>query len=184
MFQKKSNIRVNLLSLTLVLYLVFASEALAADSNIRIEMERATREEVRVAVTQFVLGKNSSDPEGLGLEARKILETDLRLSELFIKVTPEIYESLEQKERGKKEVDFWAWHQIGAQWLIKTEYSIFGRYKFVGDKILMKVEIYNMSESIADIIKDSHKVDIYPISHNAWIDVGQWPEYNKAIEKI
>ena len=45
-------------------------------------------------------------------------------------------------------------------------------------------EIYNMPESIADIIKDSHKVGIYPISHNAWIDVGQWPKYNKAIEKI
>ena len=105
MFQKKNNIRVNLLSLTLVLYLVFASEALAADSNIRIEMERATREEVRVAVTQFVLGKNSSDPEGLGLEARKILEADLGLSELFVKIPPAVYEGLEQEESGKKEVD-------------------------------------------------------------------------------
>ena len=28
----------------------------------------------------------------------------------------------------------------------KTEYSIFGRYKFEGDQILMKVEIYNMSD--------------------------------------
>ena len=37
---------------------------------------------------------------------------------------------------------------------------------------------------IIDIIEDGHKVGIYPISHNAWIDVGQWPEYNKAIEKM
>ncbi len=35
-------------------------EMLAVDSNVRIEIERATRKEVRVALAQFVLG------EGIG----------------------------------------------------------------------------------------------------------------------
>ena len=135
-----------LLFLTIALYVVWPSELLAANPNVRIEMERATREEVRVAVTKFVLGKNSSDPEGLGLEARKILETDIRLSGLFVKIAPTIYESLEQKEGGEKKVDLWAWHQMGVQWLIKTEYSVMPRgklsfvfrlYDTVGERFLL-----------------------------------------------
>ena len=31
-------------------------------------------------------------------------------------------------------------------------------------------EIYNMAELITHIIKDGHKVGIYPVYHNAWID--------------
>ena len=146
MFQQKNSIRVQLLFLTLVLYLVWPSELLAADPSIRIEMERATSEEVRVAVTQFELGKNSSDSEGLGLEAHKILEADLLLSKLFVKITPKVFESLERKERGSKKVDLWAWHQVGVQWLIKTEYSVmpggklsfvFRLYDTVGEKFLL-----------------------------------------------
>jgi hypothetical protein len=99
-------------------------ELLAVDSNVRIEMEQATRKEVSVAVTQFVLGKGIGDPQGLGMEARKILENDLRLTEMFVQLEPKVYEKLEQKEKGKRAVDLWAWHQVGAQWLIKTEYSV------------------------------------------------------------
>ena len=138
MFQKKNNIRVELLFLTLVLYVVLPSELLATDPNVSIEMERATHEKVRVAVTQFALGKNSSDPEGLGLEARKVLETDLRLSELFVKITPAVYEQLELSERGRKKVDLWAWHQMGVQWLIKTEYSVIG-----GGKLSFVFRLYD-----------------------------------------
>jgi uncharacterized protein YcbK (DUF882 family) len=28
------------------------------------------------------------------------------------------------------------------------------------------------------------KVGIYPISENSWIDIGEWSEYKKAIEKL
>ena len=135
-----------LLFLTLVLYIVWPSELLATDPSIRIEMERATSEKVRVAITQFELGKNSSDSKGLGLEARKILEADLEFSELFMKITPEVFESLERKEMGSKKVDLWAWHQMGAQWLIKTEYSVmpggklsfvFRLYDTVGERFLL-----------------------------------------------
>ena len=41
-----------------------------------------------------------------------------------------------------------------------------------------------MPELIFDAINDGGKVGIYPISDNSWIDVGQWPEYNKALEKF
>jgi TolB protein len=58
------------------------------------------------------------------MEARKILENDLRLTEMFVQLEPKVYEKLEQKEKGKRAVDLWAWHQVGAQWLIKTEYSV------------------------------------------------------------
>ena len=138
MFLKKSNVRLPLLFLIAVSYAIWPSELLAADPGIRIEMERATRKEVRVAVTQFVLGKDSADPRGLGLEAREILENDLRLSEMFVQIAPEIYESLEQEERGKGAVDLWVWHQMGVQWLIKTEYSV-----MPGEKLSLVFRLYD-----------------------------------------
>ena len=46
-------------------------ELLAIDSSVRIEMERTTRKEVRVALTQFVKGEGAADLEGLGMEARE-----------------------------------------------------------------------------------------------------------------
>ena len=146
MFQKKNNFIERLLFLALAVYIVWPCPLLAADPNVRIEMERTTRDEVKVAVTQFVQGKNSIDSEGIGLEAQKSLEADLRLSELFVKVSPATYESLEKKERGKKKVDLWAWHQVGAQWLIKKEYSVmsdgklsfvFRLYDTVGERFLL-----------------------------------------------
>jgi len=33
-------------------------------------------------------------------------------------------------------------------------------------------------------IKHTHKVGIYPISENSWIDTGEWVEYKKAVEKL
>ena len=59
-------------------FLVCPFELLAIDSSVRIEMERATHKEVRVALTQFVRGEGVGDPRGLGMEARKILQNDLQ----------------------------------------------------------------------------------------------------------
>lgn len=33
-------------------------------------------------------------------------------------------------------------------------------------------------------IKSTHKIGIYPISENSWIDTGEWVEYKKAVEKL
>ena len=124
MFLKKINISLQLLFLVLVSCVVWPSPLLAGDPSVRIEMERTTHQKVKVALTQFVLDKKSRDPEGLGEDVRKILENDLRLSELFMTVAPSVYEDLEQKDRESGEVDFWAWHQVGVQWLIKTDYQV------------------------------------------------------------
>ena len=146
MFPKKTKVLRQLFFLVMVSCLMCPFELLAIDSSVRIEMERTTRKEVRVALTQFVKGEGAADPEGLGMEARRVLENDLRLSEMFVQIEPEVYESLEQQEKGKRSVDLWAWHQMGAQWLIKTEYSIlpggtlslvFRLYDTVSEKFLL-----------------------------------------------
>jgi TolB protein len=146
MFLKKNKILWRLFFLIVFLCLAYPLELLAADSNVRIEMERATSKEVRIALTQFVLGEGIGDPKGLGMEARKVLENDLRLTEMFVQLKPEVYISLEQKEKGTRKVDLWAWHQVGAQWLIKTEYSVipggklslvFRLYDTVNEKFLL-----------------------------------------------
>ncbi len=124
MFLKMNSFLLRFLFLAIVLYLIWPISFVAADPGVRIEMKRTTHKNVRVAVTQFTLIKGSTGSKKLELEAYKILENDLRLSEIFLQIAPNIYKNLEQKEIGKKEVDLWAWHQLGAQWLIKTEYSI------------------------------------------------------------
>jgi TolB protein len=124
MFQNKIKACLQFLFLALVGAVHNPSDLLAVDPSVRIELERTTHQKVKVALTQFVLDKKSRDPEGLGEDARKILENDLRLSELFMTVAPSVYEDLEQKDRESGEVDFWAWHQVGVQWLIKTDYRV------------------------------------------------------------
>jgi len=83
MFLKKIKVSRQLFFLVMVSCLMCPIELLAVDSNVRIEMERATHKEVRVAVTKFILGEGIGDPKGLGMEAREILENDLRLTEMF-----------------------------------------------------------------------------------------------------
>ena len=147
MFLKMNDFLSRFLFLAIVLYSILPiSFVAAADPGVRIEMERTTHKNVRVAVTQFTLSKGSAGSKKLELEAYKILENDLRLSEIFLQIAPNIYKNLEQKEIGKKGVDLWAWHQLGVQWLIKTEYSIlpdgklsltFRLYDTVSEKFLL-----------------------------------------------
>ncbi|PIQ95717.1 MAG: Tol-Pal system beta propeller repeat protein TolB [Nitrospinae bacterium CG11_big_fil_rev_8_21_14_0_20_56_8] len=92
-----------------------------AQPNVRIEMERETRQEVTIAVPRFNPLPSTRDPEGLGEEARKILSNDLKLSELFAPVPPSIYQTLEQNPGSAEVVDYGAWNRLGVQWLIKTE---------------------------------------------------------------
>jgi TolB protein len=146
MFLKMNSFFSKFLFLAIVLYLIWPISFVAADPGVRIEMKRTTHKNVRVAVTQFTLGKGSAGSKKIELEAYKILKNDLRLSEIFLQIEPNVYSNLEQKEIGRKEVDLWAWHQLGAQWLIKTEYSIlpegklsltFRLYDTVSEKFLL-----------------------------------------------
>ena len=44
--------------------------------------------------------------------------------------------------------------------------------------------IYHITQLISDIKKQGMKVGVYPVSEDAWIDVGQWAEYQKAVERF
>ncbi len=50
-------------------------------------------------------------------------------------------------------------------------------------KFIPKNEFFHVTDLI-EKIKSNHKIGIYPISENSWIDTGEWAEYRKAIEKL
>jgi TolB protein len=52
------------------------------------------------------------------------MEKDLRLSELFSLLRKPVFEELEKMESSGSEVDYRSWKQVGAQWVIKTEYRM------------------------------------------------------------
>jgi len=107
-----------------ILIQIFPSSALAQDSKIRIDLERETRKKVNIAIPEFVLQEKYEDPSGLGEESRKILENDLKLSEQFVLVDPGLYKETALLERTRSTVDYDSWSQMGAQWLLKTNYKI------------------------------------------------------------
>ncbi len=43
---------------------------------------------------------------------------------------------------------------------------------------------FDMTDLITRLQSQQKKVGVYPISEKAWIDVGQWEEYKKSIERI
>ena len=47
-----------------------------------------------------------------------------------------------------------------------------------------KNKFYNMTQLIEDAKNQGKKVGVFPIDDDAWIDVGQWSEYQKVVEKI
>lgn len=107
-----------------ILIQIFPSSVPAQNSKIRIELERETRKKVNIAIPEFVLEKNYEDPSGLGKESRKILENDLKLSEQFVLIDPSVYKETALLEQTRKTVDYHSWNQMGAQWLLKTNYKI------------------------------------------------------------
>ncbi len=70
----------------------------------------------------------------------------------------------------------------------KPEYDFLintGMY-VVNPKVLSYIpenEFFHITHLI-EKIKKSHKIGIYPISENSWIDTGEWIEYKKAVEKM
>jgi TolB protein len=101
----------------------------SAAPQVRIELERETRKKVTLAITDFVVKGSGADALGIGKEAKKILQKDLMLSEWFSPLQEQVFEELEKLERSSSKVDYRSWHQVGAQWLIKTEYSLAAKGK-------------------------------------------------------
>ena len=43
---------------------------------------------------------------------------------------------------------------------------------------------YHITDLISDAMKNKMKVGVFPIDDDEWVDIGQWAEYKKAIEKL
>jgi len=50
--------------------------------------------------------------------------------------------------------------------------------------IIPRNKKYDFNELFDDAKRKKKKVGVYPIDEKSWIDVGQWSEYKKAIEKL
>lgn len=44
-----------------------------------------------------------------------------------------------------------------------------------------KDTFYHITHLIEDVKKSGGKIGVYPVSEKSWIDIGQWEEYNKAL---
>ena len=85
----------------------------------------------KLALPQFVLDGTSEDSEGLGVKAREMLKDEIQSTGLFLVVQESTYGDLAQKERAIKssgketfQVNYQAWHQVGVEWLVKTNYEV------------------------------------------------------------
>lgn len=45
-------------------------------------------------------------------------------------------------------------------------------------------EYYDMTDLIKICQKNGKKIGVYPISEKSWLDVGQWEEYNRAVQEL
>jgi len=51
-------------------------------------------------------------------------------------------------------------------------------------KLIPEGKLYHITHLIDDAKKDGKRIGVYPIADDAWIDVGQWAEYQKAVEQL
>lgn len=122
-----------LLALFSSLLLWLPATSAYSESDIFVELSKETRSEVNIAMPQFISLRGDED-EGFAEKSRNILENDLRLFELFVPMAPDSYSDLAKQEARTGKVNYAAWSQLGAQWLIKGQYekSVSGNtYKFV-----------------------------------------------------
>ena len=126
-------IKVVLISALVGLALFLQSYPAYSDAEIFRELVKETQNEVNIAVPDFVSLSRDGD-ESFAEKSRGILENDLRLFELFVPVNPGVFSELAKSEASTGRLNYGAWSQLGAQWLIKGEYekSVSGdKYKFV-----------------------------------------------------
>ena len=51
-------------------------------------------------------------------------------------------------------------------------------------KFIQKNKFFHITHLIESIKKQGRKVGVFPVDEDSWIDVGQWAEYQKAVEKL
>ena len=49
---------------------------------------------------------------------------------------------------------------------------------------LIPNKLYHITHLIKDVEKSGKRVGVYPIDDDAWIDVGQWAEYQKVVKEL
>jgi dTDP-glucose pyrophosphorylase len=50
--------------------------------------------------------------------------------------------------------------------------------------VIPKNKFFHITHLIEKLKKEDKKIGVFPIDDDAWIDVGEWTEYEKAIEKL
>ncbi len=45
-------------------------------------------------------------------------------------------------------------------------------------------QVFHMTDLMSALIQNGHKVVTYPVNENEYVDIGQWEEYKKAMEKL
>ncbi len=138
MFKRNSRTGVGAALGVLVLWTVWAGP-LRAQSDVLIDLSMETQPEVRIAVPAFSSLDGTLDTQGRVQEARKILENDLRLFELFLPVQRSVFRELEAREMNSGRVDYPSWSTLGVQWLIKTQYQVTGK-----DQIAFVFRLYDV----------------------------------------
>ena len=51
-------------------------------------------------------------------------------------------------------------------------------------KLIPKDTYFDMTDLISKVKAKGYSVGVFPVSGESWFDIGQWPEYNKNVDKI
>jgi NDP-sugar pyrophosphorylase family protein len=51
-------------------------------------------------------------------------------------------------------------------------------------KLIPENEVFHMTHLINEAKKNGGKIGVFPIRENAWLDIGEWAEYKKALTKF
>ena len=51
-------------------------------------------------------------------------------------------------------------------------------------KLIPKNKSYDMTDLIKTARSKKKQIGVYPIDDESWIDVGQWSEYRKAVDRL
>ena len=43
---------------------------------------------------------------------------------------------------------------------------------------------FDITDLINAVMEKGEKIGVYPVSQGSWVDVGQWDEYRKSIDKL
>ena len=68
-----------------------------------------------------------------------------------------------------------------SNYLINTGLYIINKKIF---KYLKRDSVLNMDKLITNLLNSKLKVGIFPVHESQWIDIGEWSEYKKTVEKF